>query len=179
MHRFIREFTFDLSWLQDYGQLIYVAVPPTLDGSRIDERSWSPQATPQAKGTRRDSPNPGPDNSLATPNTSMPGRVRSKRWHVHCFVQRKVVDWREMITIELPELSLRGPSDRDAAPSLSNDMWRPTPVFVAARRNTKKDEALLVELKERKGPKTLLEGDAATHLPNLTIDSLRCMTARN
>ena len=83
-----------------------------------------------------------------------------------------------MITIELPALSLRAPSDLDAAPSLSDDVQRMTSVPVAARtsrrraRFSEEEENLLVDLKEQTDPK-LSWREIQRRFPNRTIGSLQ------
>lgn len=127
------------------------------------------------KGARRDSPNPHPDDPSNPSTSSGLGR---KRCPVQCFVQRKMVGSQEMITIELPALSLRGTSDEEDASSLSGDMRRTEPIFVAGRasrrraRFSKEEEDLLVELKARRDPK-LSWREIQRHFPRRTIGSLQ------
>jgi len=83
--------------------------------------------------------------------------VANQRWPVQCVLERRSVRSRQVITIELPALSLSSPSAREA--SILRDTRARTPALVNAcgkmrrARFSRAEEDLLIELKGRRNPK--------------------------
>lgn len=102
--------------------------------------------------------------------------VANQRWPVQCVLERRSVGSREVITIELPALSLSSPSAREA--SILRDTRARTPALVNAcgkmrrARFSRAEEDLLIELKGRRDPKRSWK-EIQTHFPNRTTGSLQ------